>query len=325
MTVLIEHTVPVRTWSQGWPDLALPPARPLHALAPEYTVPHRHVLCQRGAVEDNLFQLVHGDATVSAGEGGGHLVLGNLGPGDLFGYVGFLGVDPRRWATVRAEGPCTVRILPRGGASRLVREQPLLQRDLERAAIHSLLARYGSLVRELWAAGCELGSPAWPGSEQLALGTWIPALYRLGRRLEQIRLRDGQALTCSVPEGAIVLDGALRCFLRGPGGRRVELPPALAGEVAGFEAVLGEERSACEHVAVGSVTLGRLPVGVAWWGVSDPGPAAGALRSAMLQALAQRLDWLRAELVGCGRGLTELDLDQRALLAASMQGCAGGV
>ena len=76
--------------------------------AVDETVPARHVIIREGAVADDFFVLIDGEAEVIAeGEAGVATMLGSLMPPNYMGEIGLLGRRPRT-ATVRAVTPCTL-------------------------------------------------------------------------------------------------------------------------------------------------------------------------------------------------------------------------
>jgi len=72
-----------------------------------------------------MYVVQDGEAVVVREEAGGEVVVGELGPGDLFGEMAIFERQPRS-ATVRARGPARVLTLDKRAFLRRVHEDPSL-------------------------------------------------------------------------------------------------------------------------------------------------------------------------------------------------------
>ncbi len=83
------------------------------------------VICRQGEPGDRMFVIQSGHVEVVRDEGGQEVLVGHLGPGDLFGQMAIVDKQPRS-ATVRAQGRARVMTLDKRAFLRRVHEDPSL-------------------------------------------------------------------------------------------------------------------------------------------------------------------------------------------------------
>jgi len=81
------------------------------------------LVCRQGEKGDRMFVVRKGRAEVVCLEGGREVVVGELGPGDVFGQMAVVDGQPRS-ASVRAKGPARVLTLDQRAFLRRVQEDP---------------------------------------------------------------------------------------------------------------------------------------------------------------------------------------------------------
>jgi CRP/FNR family transcriptional regulator/CRP/FNR family cyclic AMP-dependent transcriptional regulator len=111
------------------------------ALGVTLEIAANQVLTKEGAVGEEAFLIVSGNAHITVGD---HEGVANLGPGDLFGEMSLLDGD-RRSATVIADTDMTVTVFERREFVRLVETSPVIAMAL----LAAMAARMRSLYREL--------------------------------------------------------------------------------------------------------------------------------------------------------------------------------
>src|ERR1700722_2485538 len=111
------------------------------ALGVTLEIAANQVLTKEGAVGEEAFLIVSGNAHITVGD---HDEVANLGPGDLFGEMSLLDGD-RRSATVIADTDMTVTVFERREFVRLVETSPVIAMAL----LAAMAARMRSLYREL--------------------------------------------------------------------------------------------------------------------------------------------------------------------------------
>jgi CRP/FNR family transcriptional regulator len=104
----------------------------------------KEIICRQGDRGDCMFVVQKGKAQVVREDGSEELLLGELGPGDIFGEMAIFDRQ-RRSATVRAQGDMRVLTLDKRAFMRRVHEDPTLAlRILEKLSL-----RIRSLDEEL--------------------------------------------------------------------------------------------------------------------------------------------------------------------------------
>lgn len=93
------------------------------------------VICRQGEVGDQMYVVQAGAAVAVHEEAGSQTVVGELGPGDVFGEMAIFDRQPRS-ATVRAKGAARVLTLDKRAFLRQVHEDPSLAfRILQRLSL----------------------------------------------------------------------------------------------------------------------------------------------------------------------------------------------
>ncbi len=93
------------------------------------------VICRQGDVGDQMFVVQAGAAVALHEDSGSETVVGELGPGDVFGEMAIFDRQPRS-ATVRAKGSTRVLTLDKRAFLRQVHEDPSLAfRILQRLSL----------------------------------------------------------------------------------------------------------------------------------------------------------------------------------------------
>lgn len=327
----------------GMPPRGRGPASRTHRTAtqdsrPSQTFPAGHVLIARGAPASDLVLIEAGEAEVVVGEGDSELVVGDLGPGEHAGLSQLLALAPAPIATVRTRGACRARLLsrqdldcfPGGGAG--------LAATLATAALLQLVAHLDVVTADLLALPQLVPGPAHPDGERgpelsgsLSDSGLFPLIFS---DLEVDRLPAGaiyfrRDAPGRLPDAWYVLHGWVRRFRRRPNGGEVELLPAVAGELGGFEACLGAPQLLDEIVAGEDAVIARIPGARCAAAMTGRAPVDEALRQAMGRSLALRLADARRQLVqvtaGTDTPLQLADIDQRLMLAATCRGTSGAV
>ncbi|HET7294415.1 MAG TPA: cyclic nucleotide-binding domain-containing protein [Vicinamibacteria bacterium] len=96
--------------------------------------------CRQGELGDRMFVLQTGRAEVVCMEGGREVVIGELGPGEVFGQMALVDRRPRS-ASVRAKGPARILTLDKRAFLRRVHEDPSLA--------YKMLESMSQMVRRL--------------------------------------------------------------------------------------------------------------------------------------------------------------------------------
>lgn len=102
------------------------------------------LVCRQGERGDRVFVIQQGRADVVCQEGGREVVVGELGPGDVFGQTAVVDRQPRS-ASVRAQGPARILTLDKRAFLRRVHEDP----SLAYRTIESMSRTLRSLEEEL--------------------------------------------------------------------------------------------------------------------------------------------------------------------------------
>ncbi|HVS03805.1 MAG TPA: mechanosensitive ion channel family protein, partial [Thermoanaerobaculia bacterium] len=118
-------------------DLAPDASRQLAAAARHQHYDHGEVLVREGERGDSLFVIDQGRVVITksgAMVGTGTIDLASLGPGGFFGEMSLLTGEPRS-ATVTADGPVEVLVLPREALAPLLAADPGMAEQLSAAVI----------------------------------------------------------------------------------------------------------------------------------------------------------------------------------------------
>jgi len=83
------------------------------------------VICHQGEPGDRMYVVQSGRAKVIREDGGSHVIVGELGKGDVFGEMSIFDRQPRS-ATVRADGGVRVLTLDKRAFLKRVHEDPSL-------------------------------------------------------------------------------------------------------------------------------------------------------------------------------------------------------
>jgi len=119
------------------------------------------VICRQGEPGDCMFIVQAGRLVVVREDTEAQIILGELGPGDIFGEMAIFERQPRS-ATVRARGPARVLTLDRRAFLRGVHSDPSLAYRI----LQTMSQRVRRLTEELSHAKAELAaaSPSPPGA-----------------------------------------------------------------------------------------------------------------------------------------------------------------
>ncbi len=310
--------------------------RSLLQACPRSRVGAETTLLSRGATDRAMVILAAGDAEVVVGQADDELVVGNLGPGDHAGGLGLLGLSARRTASVRAASACVLHRLEPLGLAELERRGHPAPAIIEREALRSLVAHFRVVCRELDRLDPEFCRPMpapLAGARPPGAGQAIDLDLLLGNLpVDQLRANwpPGQPLTgLDRADPWVVLHGRVRRFRVHANGRRTELRAAYQGEVGGFEAALGaSDLAGVAQVDPGTV-LAWLPATACTHAMVATDPLSRALRRAMAETLAQRIDHgvhqLRASSAASGQPLRRDEIDQLRMLSVGSKGAAGAL
>lgn len=194
-------------------------------------------LFREGDAPDGAYVIESGRIEISTTKDGRHLILSELGPGDLLGEMAVLDESPRTASATASEDSVLTRVDRSQLLERLDQADPIV-----RALMSGLLARYRSSISTLKGQATKLPSPVVeaPGLEE-ALGA----------------------------VGKIRLDSQLRAALN-EGQLELRLQPLLdipAGRVTGYEALVRWQHpqrgyvSPAEFIALAEETSLIVPVG----------------------------------------------------------------
>lgn len=95
-------------------------------------------LCKEGSLGHEFFVIVDGEVEVTQGA----RQISACGPGDFFGEIALV-ESVRRTATVRAKTPLRFYVLTRQSFSRLINDNPLIERQVLRALVKRLARTSG--------------------------------------------------------------------------------------------------------------------------------------------------------------------------------------